>query len=144
MKLSEHFTLEEFLVSETASRHGIDNKPDDKVVENLKLMAVVMEEVRDLIGRPVVITSGYRSVRLNSAVGGSMNSAHTSGLAADFIVPPLTPLTVCEMIAASEITYDQLIYEHTWVHLGLTLKGAPRFQKLTLLKNGSYIQGFKA
>jgi len=143
-KLSEHFTLAEFLVSETASRHGIDNTPDERVIENLKLTALVMEEVRELVGRPVIITSGYRGPALNRAVGGSVNSAHMQGLAADFIVPPLTPLEICRMIAASDIVYDQLIYEHTWVHLGLTLKESPRHQKLTLLSSGSYAQGFVA
>ena len=72
MKLSEHFELVEFLVSETAARQGIANEPTPEVIDNLRrLCESVLEPLRVKIGRPVVITSGYRSPALNRAVGGS-------------------------------------------------------------------------
>ena len=142
MKLSEHFGLQEFTVSETAARQGIDNTPSPEVVENLKRLAAMLEEVRMLLGVPLHITSGYRSPELNKAIGGSKTSVHCHGLAADFIAAHLPIIEACEMIAASDLVFDQLIYEHTWIHLGLAdIK--PRRQVLTL-RDGGYVPGIVA
>ncbi|TSA10851.1 MAG: peptidase M15A, partial [Comamonadaceae bacterium] len=68
MKLSEHFYLDEFLVSETAARRGIANQPADEVVARLRLLCQsVLEPLRAQLACPVVITSGYRSRELNLA-----------------------------------------------------------------------------
>jgi len=142
MNLSPHFTLEEMVISETASRKGINNTPSAAVIENMRVLCGVLEEVRRLLGQPILITSGYRSAALNKAIGGSTTSAHQHGLAADFIAPPLTPLEVCLQIEASDIGFDQLIYEYTWTHFGLRKENMRR-QTLTLNKAGGYIQGIK-
>ena len=93
MQLSEHFELAEFLVSETAARRGISNEPTPEVIENLRrLCQSVLEPLRVKLARPVVITSGYRSLALNRAVGGSPTSHHMQGRAADLIVPGMSPL----------------------------------------------------
>ncbi|HXF44864.1 MAG TPA: D-Ala-D-Ala carboxypeptidase family metallohydrolase [Burkholderiaceae bacterium] len=133
-KLSAHFDLEEFLVSEIAARRGIDNTPTPEIVENLKRLALALEDVRMLLGHPIYITSGYRCPALNVAVGGSATSAHPYGLAADFICPGFgAPLDICTAIAAAGIVFDQLIHEFgRWVHFGLAIGAAePRRQVLT-------------
>ena len=64
MKISEHFTLEEFIFSAEAVRLGLDNNPGPSVITNLTLLAAVMEEVRTLLGgKVIVIHSGYRDER---------------------------------------------------------------------------------
>lgn len=141
MNLSPNFTLEEMIVSETAARRGIRNVPDEEVIKNLRRLADTLEEVRELLGRPVVITSGYRSRDLNQTIGGSPLSAHCHGLAADFIVPPIVVRDVCQRIIDSSIEFDQLIYEYDWVHLGLGAD-SNRQQVLTKVKSG-YVTGIK-
>lgn len=135
MNLTKHFELEEFLVSETASRLGIDNSPTPEVMTNLMRLAIILEDVRELLGKPIIITSGYRSPALNAAVpGSSKTSAHRHGLAVDFIAPSYgSPLDVSIAISGSDIQYDQLIHEGgRWVHLGLAKPGSTaRLQKLT-------------
>lgn len=125
MKISEHFTLEEFSFSEVAARLGLDNTPIPIVITNLGLMAAVMERIRTLLGdRPIVVRSGYRSVAVNQAVGGVATSAHCHGLACDFVCPAFgTPAEVALAILKSGIEYDQLIFEYGWVHVGLAQEG---------------------
>lgn len=142
MQLTEHFTLEEFLVSETAARRGINNTPTDAVVKNLKRLAERLEQVRAIFHKPVIITSGYRCPQLNEAVGGSKNSAHMSGLAADFnIFGAGGPLQVAILINQRQnIAFDQLINEYdSWVHIGIEAEGEePRRQTMTYKRDGSF------
>ena len=143
MNLSEHFTLEEFVFSETAVRLGIDNNPSPEIQEHLKVVATNLETVRTLLGTPIRITSGYRSVALNAKIPGSSNtSAHTLGWAADFVSPQFgTPLQVCQKVAASGIKYDQMIHEFgTWTHLSFDTR--MRQMDLTIWKgSGGYKPG---
>ncbi|NUX55909.1 D-Ala-D-Ala carboxypeptidase family metallohydrolase [Paraburkholderia youngii] len=134
MRLTDHFTLEELTQSETAARRRIDNTPSTAIVEHLTRTAHTLEQVRTLLGsHPVLVSSGYRSPALNAVVGGAANSAHMTGLAADFICPGFgTPLEICRKVAASGIVFDQLIQEGTWVHIGLARVGQKsRQQALT-------------
>lgn len=121
MKISEHFTLEEFSFSEAAGRLGLDNTPTSIVITNLGLVAAAMERIRTLLGdRPIVVHSGYRSAEVNHAVGGVTTSAHCRGLACDFVCSAFgTPAKVALAILKSDIEYDQLILEYGWVHVGL-------------------------
>jgi len=130
VKLTPHFSLAEFTDSPTALRKGISNLPNDTAIGNLQRVADTLELVRALFDRPLVISSGYRSSALNAAVGGSRNSAHLTGLAADFIVPGVLPSEVAKAIAKSNISFDQVIYEGSWTHLGLAA-GVPRREVLT-------------
>lgn len=136
MNLSPHFTLVELVASQTAARRRIDNTPTGAALTNLYVLADRLETVRELLGgRPILISSGYRSPALNAAVGGSRTSAHMQGLAADFICPGFgTPLAICKQLAqhAGELDFDQIIQEGTWVHFGLAAEGkAARRQVLT-------------
>ena len=86
--LSPHFKLSEFVVSETASRHGIDNTPPEEAVENLRrLCQGTLEPLREALQLPVVITSGFRTKALNDRLAhSSERSQHMQGCAADFYV----------------------------------------------------------
>ena len=129
-QLSANFTLAEFTHSEIATRKGIDNTPPEDVLANLHELAAQMEKVRYLLDAPIHINSAYRSPKVNAAVGGASTSAHMTGQAVDFICPQFgTPLEVAKAIAASDIEFDQLIAEGTWVHLGI--RGDMRRQVLT-------------
>ena len=107
-KLSEHFTLEELTFSATAQRKQIDNKPPAEVLENMKRLAAGLEEVRAALGnKPMRINSGYRSPKLNRAVGGARLSAHMAGYAADFVCPDFgSPLKIVKALAATGIQFD--------------------------------------
>lgn len=130
MQLSEHFTTEELTASQIATRRRLDNQPPPFELGNLRRIAALLEEIRALVGKPVTVSSGYRSAALNAAVGGARNSMHVLGLAADINVPGMAPRALAELIRDSGIEFDQLIYEGTWVHIGLQA-GTPRRQVLT-------------
>jgi hypothetical protein len=148
MKISEHFTLEEFVSSEAAARLGLQNIPDAEDTANLKLTAAFMESIRALLGDgPIIVHSGYRSAELNTALGGVGTSAHLHGLACDFICPGFgTPAEVARKILSSELIYDQLILEYGWVHVGLPQQGAaPRNEVLTKSsKTAPYVAGINS
>lgn len=130
MNLSEHFTLEELTASQAAVRNGLDNRPGLEETKNLRWLAGTLEEVRKLVGKPVHVSSAYRSPAVNKAVGGSAKSAHMRGLAADITVSGMASRDLAELIRSSSIAYDQLIYEGSWVHIGLA-DGVMRRQVLT-------------
>ena len=124
MKLSENFTLEELIRSNTAERMGIDNVPkDEKVVENLRSLCLeVLQPLRDYVGAPVHINSGYRCPELNMAVGGVKNSQHCRGEAADIRI--VSPKQGREWAAWIEdnCRFDQMLLERNkngtvWLHV---------------------------
>lgn len=121
MMLSEHFNLNEFTASETATRKGIDNTPPAVVTEKLRMLAATLEQVRSLLGNNSIrISSGYRCLALNRAIGSGDLSAHVLGYAVDFTCPKFgTPKEVANKIAESSIRFDQIIFEQKWVHLSV-------------------------
>lgn len=128
-RLAPNFWLSEFLHSETAVRLSIDNTPPQTVLANLEaIVGPGMQRLRDILGVPIVISSGYRSPVLNRHIGGSKTSAHMRGLAVDFTVPTYgTPRKVIERMVeyAPEIRYDQAILEGgRWVHVAWPEPGA--------------------
>lgn len=140
MLLTPHFSLEELTHSDTALRLKLDNTPGPQAIANLKRLASTLEQVRDALGQPVSINVAFRSPEVNKAVGGVPDSAHQKGLAADFISPKFgNPLAICHAILDHKIVFDQLIWEGTWVHLGLS-DGPPRRQVLTM-REGRYMPG---
>jgi zinc D-Ala-D-Ala carboxypeptidase len=133
MQLTEHFALEEFTVSETAHELGLDNTPDAEHLEHLKLLAAAMEEVRALFGRAIVVTSAYRSPDVNAAVHGVPGGDHPLGYACDFHVAGLSDLEVAKTIQASDLKWDQLIWEKgRCVHFSIN----PRMRQQVLSQPG--------
>ena len=133
MQLSPHFTLAEMVVSQTASRLGLDNTPPPAVIAALRGLCLnLLEPVRAHFGRPVIVSSGYRAPAVNKACGGSATSQHRFGQAADFTVPGVANLELCQWIQRN-LKYDQLIYEFGpsgWVHASW-LDGPLRMQELS-------------
>jgi hypothetical protein len=117
-KLSASFNLDEFIISQVAERHGYRNEPDEKQIENLRLLCVnVLQPLREIIAVPVFINSGFRSFDVNAAVGGKFNSQHIEGKAADFIVPSMKLVDVFNIVL-QKLSFDQLIYEFgKWIHV---------------------------
>jgi zinc D-Ala-D-Ala carboxypeptidase len=141
MKLSDHFTLDEMTLSQTAARKGIDNTPDQKVIDNLIRVAATLERIRTLVGKPIIVSSGYRSPEVNKSVGGAADSAHVQGLAADINVPGMKPATLATLIKTSGIVFDQVVLEFDrWVHVGLS-ETAPRRELLTIRTGTGYMKG---
>ena len=138
MKLSPHFDLEEFIHSDTATRLGIDNTPTVEVIDNLTYLASELEYVRDILGHPMLISSGFRSHALNDYLGSKRTSSHIKGLAVDFICPSFgNPHSVCDAIILANINYDQCILEYNrWVHLSFH-PTKPRNQALIIDKEGT-------
>lgn len=141
MKLTEHFTLEELIASDIAARHGIDNIPSSPlIISNLKSLAEGLEDVRKLLGKPITINSGYRSLMVNSLLGSKPTSQHTKGLAADFVCPSFgTPKDIIKKIVSSDIKYDQVILEFDrWIHISFCEEGyKPRKQALIIDSSGT-------
>jgi uncharacterized protein YcbK (DUF882 family) len=142
MKLSEHFTLEELTRSEVAERKGLDNTPNALEVSNLVRLAGLLEEVRSLLNKPIMLNSGFRSKAVNDSVGSRDTSQHRIGCAADIRVPGMTPKQVVEAVIASNIGYDQIIEEFgSWTHISVpdTAARPPRKQALIIDKAGTRI-----
>ena len=124
--LSPSFSLSALTFSDTAIRKGIANEPTDEQIANLTELAMALERVVLLLGFPISIHSAFRSPKLNAAIGGSSHSAHMDGYAADFTSPGFgSPLEICKAISGSEIPWDQVIQEGTWVHFSV----APALRK---------------
>ena len=138
MRLSPHFSLEELTHSDTATRLGIDNTPTVEIIDNLTFLANELEYVRNILGTPMLVSSGYRSYALNDHLGSKRTSSHCKGLAVDFISPSFgNPSSVVEAIVLANINYDQVILEFDrWVHLSFH-PTEPRKQALIIDKKGT-------
>jgi hypothetical protein len=138
MNLSEHFTLEELTVTDHRS---LDNTPDPAARANLQRLAVFLELVKDRLGgRPIMVSSAYRSAAVNAACGSRETSQHRLGCAADVRVPGMTPDAVVRAVMASGLAYDQIIREFDrWTHLSIpnTPTAAPRKSALIIDRAGT-------
>jgi len=145
MNLSPHFSLEELIVSQTASRKGIDNTPSQEIINNLTRLCAFLETVRDALQSPINISSGYRCPELNAAVGGAASSQHVTGHAADFTAHGLTLDGIIQLIMKEQLPFDQLIREFPdsngggWVHISIPNDpgDAPRQQVLIIDHTGT-------
>jgi len=140
MRLSKNFTANELCVSSTAARLGRPIVLEEQITSNLRALATeTLQPVRDLLGIPVIINSGYRPEWLNKRIGGSANSQHMQGFAADFRLSSSSDLSLidaCKQIVSSDITYDQLILEHNeWIHISYSEN--PRYEVLTAFSERS-------
>ena len=139
MKLTENFSLEEMTVSQLASRNGWNNNPDANEINNLTRVAQLLEQVRKVINKPIIINSAYRSKIVNDALGSKDTSQHRIGAAADIRVSGMTLNAVCEAIKNSDIQFDQLILEFSsWIHISVPNNptDTPRNQMLIIDRSG--------
>jgi uncharacterized protein YcbK (DUF882 family) len=132
--VTPHFTLAE--LTHTDHRQ-FDNTPNAAELANLKRLAEFLETVKTTLGgKPVMISSAFRSKAVNDAVGSRDTSQHRQGLAADFKVPGMTPDAVVRAIIAAKLPYDQLIREFdAWTHASIADK--PRRQALIIDRQGT-------
>lgn len=147
MRLSPHFNLAEFTKSQTADKYQLYNVPREEAeVANLKALATnVLEPVRALFGRYIIITSGFRCATLNRLIGGAVTSQHLFGEAADIIVRGVPAHEAAAVVAASDIAFDQLIYEarlrdsgwSEWLHISHRRLGPNRREVLTIVRDES-------
>lgn len=133
--LSKHFTIDEFERSDYAIRHDIDNSiPEEFLLDTIQLCQVVLEPLREKLGKGIHITSGYRCPELNTAIGGASSSQHTKGQAADIVVYGLSVTDVVE-VAKSLPIFDQLIHEFDrWTHISYRRQGGNRKQVLRAVR----------
>jgi len=146
MQLSEHLSLAEVTRSDSAKRRGISNMPTPAHIENFKLLAEnVFEPIRKHFGKPIHISSGYRSDALNKAISGSKTSQHCTGEAIDIDMDGsahgITNKMVFDYIK-DNLNFDQLIWEFgtasnpDWVHVSYESTGKQRKQILRAVKSG--------
>jgi uncharacterized protein YcbK (DUF882 family) len=134
-QLTKDFTLEELTRSETAETAGIGNEPNEEQRRNLKLLAGVLQQIRDRAGVPVAVSSGFRGAALNKRIGGSKTSLHCAGLAADI------PLRFIDLVREMQLHGEfrpygiELIRENTVCHVGINLDGRDEY-----IRDGGFYQ----
>ena len=128
MKLSKYFTLRELTFSKIAEDNDIDNTPTPDVLEKLKHTASQLDKVRELLNKPVNISSGYRCLQVNRRLGSKDTSQHLKAEAVDFKCELFgSPKKVFDKIRESDIQFDQLILEfNSWVHISFVKEGGRR------------------
>ncbi len=146
IQLSEHFTLAEATKSDTALRLGIDNTVvSDAVLAAAYRTATKMEKVRLVLGVRINISSWIRCLELNRALRSKDTSQHIRGEAVDFTAPDAGDcLAVARalIVSAAMLRFDQLILEHTWIHISFSSPNSkPRGEVLSLLATGGYALG---
>lgn len=145
MKDSKYFTVDEMLVSATGERLKIKNVLPDMYKPALLNTMQKMDIIREALGHPIIVLSGFRSDELNVAVGGSKKSWHRKGQAVDFVCPKFgSPLEICKAIHLyvqkhPEVRYHELIHEYnSWVHIAFPTPGQqPMMELLTINKKGT-------
>jgi zinc D-Ala-D-Ala carboxypeptidase len=122
MQLSRYFSLDELTFSQTARAEGINNRPGETELEALRsLCAAVLDPLREALGQPIKVTSGYRGPALNRRIKGATSSQHLSGQAADVQAPGTSVLALFQRVIRLQLPFDQIIYEvkgtSKWVHV---------------------------
>lgn len=133
----KYFTVAEMSQSIVAKQRGIDNTPGPVETAALRsLVANILDPLREAIGKPIKVNSGFRSHKLNRAIGGSTSSQHLKGEAADIVVARMSTVDLCKKIIDMGLPFDQLIEEHgAWVHVSFSTRN--RREVLTARRNSS-------
>ena len=143
MKLSKNLSLSEVVKSNTAIRRGIDNNPTQEHLANLEDIAEnIFQPIRENLGVPIGISSGYRCKALNEAIGGSKKSQHGKGEALDLDADMYGRITNKQIFdyIKENLVFDQLIWEFgndnepDWIHVSYTTKKTNRMQVLKAKK----------
>lgn len=137
----KYFTIQELSKSTTATRLKINNTPGKNETANLEaLINNILDPLREAYGKPIIVTSGFRSEKLNRAVGGSSTSQHSLGQAADIRSvsdKPEDNKELFDLIRSLKLPFDQLINEfnYDWVHVSYSPR--KRGQVLKATKSGN-------
>lgn len=141
MNLSKNFTLEELI----KTSHNVDNTPNSTQQNNLKELCVdMLQPIRDKFESGILVTSGFRSNKLNKVVGGSATSAHSHGYAADTkpVNGDMRSYQKCVLEWAKTNTFDQIIIEYptnyvaSWIHIGIKNRKGQQRKQILYTKNG--------
>jgi len=136
--LTKNFTLEELTITD---HREFDNEPNESERANLVRLAIFLEQVKELLGgKPIMVSSGFRSKKVNDAVGSRDSSQHRVGAACDFRVPGMVPDEVVKSVIASDLQFDQVIREFDrWTHISVPSHpdDKPRRQALIIDKAGT-------
>lgn len=144
-QLSTHFNVKEFTDSDTALRLNIDNSLPIDLWKNAVTTAEMLERIREHLCSPIIITSGYRCIPLNRAIGSKDTSDHTKALAADFKAPKAgSPLYIAQQLAplVDMLNIGQLIYEHTWLHVSTRVPDKI-INRILTVRGNDYVVGIK-
>ena len=139
MRLSKNFVLSEITRSNTARRKGISNEPEKEHLANLQtIITELVQPMRDAIG-PIRISSGYRSPKLNKAIGGSSRSQHCKGQALDLQFwkdGKMNNQVIYDWVLDSGLDFDQMIneFDFAWIHISFN-SSKNRRQVLEAYKN---------
>lgn len=137
IQLVPHFKLSELVKTSVVNYQKKNLEEAKKIMGRMYQLAGFAERVREIIGKPIIINSGFRCVKLNNALGGSLSSQHLYAEAIDIRVSGKTSSEVFRMLAASDLKYDQLILEKSgnaqWVHVSIGSK-----KEKLIYKNGKY------
>ena len=129
--MTQNFSIEEL----TATSIALNNTPTEEHKERLKTLCVeVLQPLRDLYGKPIIITSGYRSAKVNEAVGGARNSQHSMGEAADITGGNRHINKILYELIRDNLEFDQLIdeFNYRWIHVSYTKRRPNRKQELKI------------
>ena len=149
VRLSDHFTLNEFTKSQTAERKGIANSPNEIHVMAMESLCYnILERVRAAFAKPIIVNSGYRSVALCEAIGSKSTSQHCDGEAVDIEIQGVSNYDLAKYIE-KELNFDQLILEcwdgiepnSGWVHVSYVNDIGNRKDVLTYTREGGYTKG---
>jgi len=149
VRLSDHFTLNEFTKSQTAERKGIANSPNEIHVMAMESLCYnILERVRAAFAKPIIVNSGYRSVALCEAIGSKSTSQHCDGEAVDIEIQGISNYDLAKYIE-KELNFDQLILEcwdgiepnSGWVHISYVNDVANRKDVLTYTRANGYTKG---
>lgn len=147
MNISKHITYAEAIKSQQAVRMRLSNEPTPEHLDNMKYLAEnIFEPLRAHFGKPIAVTSFYRSEVVNRAIGGSLTSQHLQGEAMDIDAQVFGGLTNAEVFnwIRQNCKFDQLIKEEgtleepDWIHVSLTRRRPNRMQCLRMSKGKYY------
>jgi len=142
-RISKHISYKEATGSHYAKSYGISNKPKPEHIKNMELVAEkVFEPLREWVDAPIKVNSMFRSLKLNTGIGGSKTSSHMTGNAID--ITSMGGKSNLEMFhyIKDNLDFDQLIWEYgsepRWLHVSYESEKTNRKQVLKILRKGVY------
>ena len=122
--LTPHFKMSELAGTSNEKYKKLNILKAQDQMGKMYMLAGFAERVREIIGKPMIITSGYRCPELNKAIGGALTSQHIFCEAIDFVVKGMSTQDIFNKIVTSDLKYNQIIIERNskgsqWVHVSI-------------------------